>query len=504
MARVRSGARNAPRFDGQYEEGYQYRAPQEFSLTFGPWQGIMPGNMTAVGAAENEIVMPRDMLRSAKFAVVERGIVRPRYSIEGGLGSGASARQLLGVYALSLVTGMHHVVFYRLLSDDTLYVRLRSEAGATLLNTGITGITSTVYCTSWQNRIFFSNTDMVGIYTFDVTAMAVAQILFTVGSNFLFVIDNNLCEVYKATNRWEIRWSVDSLPLDFASYGAGIAQLCTADVMTVERVNDSAYIMGAVEGEMMSATGFIPAFRFDELTGFTGMPFSNCSATDGSVVYYINYQLRLSAYVLGNETTLGNGEDVLTDDVRLYYSHRLKKLSVAMDEYMLLMDTTTGIWVSGPLTNGTGRYVYMADTPDIPVAGNGDYLAAYYIIEPDEYAADVYNASPETTTPSISTGVENFDGPMMIHNIDVFLVRDENLNGRLTVSYRDIDDQLRSVTLTPDSIVDGSRRVRFWFDRTVSSIALEFRTLVPWPLDQGIMYITVYGRTLSNSTPTPL
>jgi hypothetical protein len=501
MARVRSGARNAPRFNGQFSEGYQFRNPQELVVTYGPWEGIIPNAIENNGLDTSLRIIPRNMLHQARYCILEQGVIRPRYRATAGPVSD-TPRQLLGVHALGLLGGAYHAIFYRLVADDTLYVDIYSDTGVITLNTALTGVTTTVYATSWQNSIMFSNVALGAIFTYDVVNNVLNQIPFTVGADFIFVLDNNLCEVYKSGSNWEIRWSVDSLPQDFLNYGSGIAILETVDVRSVEIINNVCYIMGSVDGQIIRPTGSLPAFRFDIMTGFNGMPYSHKSTNDGNTLYFIGYQKRVVMYAGGQERLLTSGEDLLTETSLLYYSRRINKLVVAIRDYLLLLDTATGMWVSGPIPNGAAvAYAYLADSPRIPLTGAGDYLCAYYTITATSYNSGALNISVSTSTPIVAVGLDSFGGPARIFNIDVFLTKTVDQSSSMNVTYTDELDGERVIVVSPTPMDASSMRIRFWLDITARAISFTFTPLNPWSKDAGISHIEMRSRMLTNMLP---
>jgi hypothetical protein len=493
VARVRSGARYAPRFNEQYGEGFQFRPPQLFGFSFGPWDSIMP---------KGERDLPRTSLKTMNDGLLDDGMLKAAWSKEV---LPFSNRKLLGAYEFELSQLAYHTIFWIDIVTGFLHVGFTAVSVSYDYVTTLTPLGTPIVAVPWQNELYFTSTELGGVYKIDINTGTVTLIPGTVGYEFLLMIDNNLVGIFKnAGLYYQVEWSVDGDPADWTGYGAGSNPLPNAmgAVKGFELLSDSGVILGASSAVRMVPTGFVPAFRFDDLRGYDGTP-HNSTTSDGEYVYYVNYNGKLLRYDMAQSSPVGGGEDAFVSTPKIYFSRRLNRVVVSTSNPLctLFLDPDNGRWNSTLDDNWT----YMADSPR-----NGGLIGSIILYE---VAAESYiitilqRITAGYLQPEFTTGTIRFPTPVHIFWLDiVYAVLPNSVALPIaTVAYTAEDGSNLSVDAVVERRPDNIERI--WLDIPVWTLTLVVtRDLVDpppiWSFDTAIERIDVAGRSLTNEPVT--
>lgn len=476
MARLRSNARQAPRFQnqgqGQYESGYQFRTPTRAVPKLGPWDRVHP---------KGRRDLPQNVLNKLQDGLLIDGMIVPSWLRTVG---GSQSHKVLGAFEFRLLAGTYHAIFY---SDASAANELKFEL--TSLTTSINVATGVVLndegvtATGWQNRIYFSHKNLTAIYSYDVLTNVVSAIASTFGAEFLFMLDNNLVGIYKNGIPYQVSWSVDSNPSDWTGYGSGakIIPGAIGEVMgfghMLQGRTASVLIAGSAYGIVMSPTGFLPAFRFDTAPGFNGLLYKNAIDSVNDTIYYINIERRLTAYTPGEMRKAGEGEDAFDNETLVYYSRRLDSIVVSCpDRGTYMLNYETNQWVS----KLEEVWDYVTDSPSGTAVG---MLVGLVNDGVNTHTRTTLDAGAATyTLPEFKTGMTRFQQPVMVNYVDIQhtdlityapLAEINCLLGDGSILTIDFDETRRSQIQIQGPVA------RYWIDQILYGIEITTRTPLP-------------------------
>lgn len=407
MARLRSSPRHATRHSGaQYEAGYQYRNPEIIVYRYGPWDRVLP-----LGRRD----LPKNALAGLQDGVLIDGMIFPAWT---RYQTNHLSQTVLGAYELELIENTYQAIFYRDRADlDKLKISYERSGFSAVFDTGLSVLEGRVSAVGWQNKIFFTHPSLTGVYRFDPLAGTMDSVIAgTQGGEHLFVLDNNLVEVFKSGSAYVVRWAVDSDPMNWNGWGSGqyVVPGHIGRVQSIGLLKDQAMILGSASAITMRSTGTLPPFRFADAHGFPGVVYKDAALGVGNTIFYIDYERRLAAYKNGENQPVGLGEARFETAPLLYHSRRLDLLIVSTinPEHTLFLDVNTLQWVSDLAESWT----HASDVPTVSPIGavigfqnNGaDHIRTVLNIGGDTFAM-----------PEARTGLTRFGSYHQIHRIDV-------------------------------------------------------------------------------------
>lgn len=489
MARVHSGARYAPKHGQQYGEGFQFRSPQEFSYSHGPWDSIMP---------KGDRDLPRNALKTMSDGLISEGMIKAGWSKEV---IEFDNRKLLGVYEMEFSQIANHVIFWTDTITEFLHVGLTAVAFSLDYETTLTALGSPIVAVPWQNELYFSSTELGQIYKMDVTDGTVTAVAGTVGAEFLVMLDNNLIEFYKVSGLYyEVAWSVDGNPSDWAGYGAGTNPMpnTIGTVRGVEVLGDSIVILGNSAALRMSSTGFVPAFRFADLVGYDGSP-HRTSTSDGEYAYYMNFSGKLLRYNMSQSEPVGEGEDTFNASTVLYFSKRLNRIVVSSSdpECTLLLDPDNGKW------NSTldDVWTHMADSPR-----NGGLIGSMILYSASDSAYTItilQRVADGYLQPELTTGFSRFPVVIHIHYVDIIFASAPTSIPVLTMEYEYEDGSLDTYTSEGQIM---NTYIRYWFDLPAQAARFIMTRneddVIGWSFNTAITQLNVMARSTTDEQIT--
>lgn len=351
----------------RYQRGYQYRFPEDFHITLGPWAGVWPlGNRNT----------PQDTLQELRDGVIRDGALYALWS-ETSLSAGNTA--VVGDYEFGILDQLIRVTF-RVDNGVQLSIDLASaDAFTTIITTfpAVPDNDARIVAAAWQNKIYFSWAEGTALYAIEVdtndlmnTGPAGEVPNTPAGIEFMLLMANRLLIVRRDGDSYVIEWTVDSDPEDFLGIGAGSAVLegQLGRPQGFEPYVEAAMLLTSKGAMLISPTGVnIPAFRLTRRADISGVLYTYATAEFANRLFYIGTDRRARMFD-GREQMAGVGERAFLDPTRLFVSERLDLVAFTDRQLSetIWLDPQINRWVSTQIIG----FDWISDGPGPGPAGN--------------------------------------------------------------------------------------------------------------------------------------
>lgn len=380
MARNRQDPRAAARHTGDlWQRGYQYQTDQNFIIRFGPFHGLA---YTVPAGQETQY------LRTCVHGVIRKGVVYPAWATTASSETPALDRSYRprNFY----IDGGEVMVHPGWLSsnDHVNFTSFNGSLTETNFDTGKSATGVDVDFTAWGNDIYYVTGASGGssVAKYDISGASTSDLAGSpTGGSFIFVLDNNLCVVYKSSNVWYMSWAADGDPMDWTGPGAGTnpIHMEIGDVVGHVHLNGDVFLIGRNGAVRVQSTGTLPVFRFSIEPTFPGAYSHGAVASASNRIYYVGRDLQPAVWENGSVQALGADAFVITNNAPLVSV--VKELNaVVFSGYWgsstrsraLFFDYTTGEAVAEWFLQSF-RVGYVASSPSSTVPGvyiySGDF-----------------------------------------------------------------------------------------------------------------------------------
>lgn len=414
----------------RYSVGYQYRPRHEVTVSTGPWIGV-----ASIHDSSNANVGDDRYLAEVSAGVLRGGRLYTFGRYTGG--STVADYQVVGAHVVT-VGGSNRQLLFRRTGDPYLEV-VQTYKSSTATHTSTITYTNPqpVDVALWGNTVYFSSAELSSIYTYNIVTGAFATLAGSPSDmEYLLVVDNNLCAVgYDTTdNAWKLHWAVDSDPTDWSSEGSGNQPIPPelGDVIGFERVGESAVILGSRGAMLMTPTGTLPAFRFQQDRSYPGAWGPRAAASDGDTITLIAPDGYLRYWMPGQPAGYYNQDFTVRIaqtpvEVCCKYLQRNGLMAVAfgVGEVAFLdpsKKVVVGRWNDNPgITSSVATSLFI--TEGFQTSGGYQNTVSAYVSNStaDEYAhLHIYQEDDDANV-SFKTHTYHFDTPVEITAIEFML-----------------------------------------------------------------------------------